>query len=933
MSYKDTLNLPQTDFPMRAGLPTQEPKWIQRWHEEQVYTTLRQQRADAPKYILHCGPPYANGQLHMGHALSKTLKDIVVRSRTMMGFNAPFIPGWDCHGLPIEWKVVKGLADEGLSEKDLSKSDIQKRCRKEAQKWVDIQKEEWRRLGVLADFDNAYLTMNFKNEANIVRAMAKVVEGGYLYKGLKPVHWSTVEQTALAEAEIEYADKKSTAVYVAFDFADAANESVVIWTTTPWSLPGNKAVAFAEDTDYVAIQVNEVEENAICSTGKVYHIAAALLEDFTAQLGIKSFTKVKETTAEDYRSRFVKHPFYALEVPLVSGFHVTTDAGTGFVHIAPSHGQEDFQIGVENNLELECPVGGDGCYLNKVAALPTTETELKGESIWDAQYAVIKELRENGQLLKKYNMTHSYPCSWRSKAPLMFRTTNQWYISMDKHNLKQKALAEIERIGKEGGWVPAYGENRIKGMVEGRPDWCISRQRAWGVPVTIFVHKESGEYLTDPEVFEHVASLIEQKGIEVWFDSSVEELLPESYQEKASEYTKEEDILDVWIDSGMSHFHVLKQGSDLGLELPADLYLEGSDQHRGWFQSSLMTSMMINDKAPYKAVLTHGFVVDGEGKKMSKSIGNVIQPQELAEKYGVDIVRLWVANADYSEDMRLSDEIVKRTTDVYRRLRNTFRYLLSNMYDFDITKDAVAYDDMPEIEKWVLARLHQVVQISEEGYKSYKFQRALQEMMNFCSTDLSSFYFDVRKDCLYADAPNSTKRRASQTVQYHLLQALVTYLSPIIPFTTDEVWRSFKGEDTTSVHLGEFYKVDNVWQNTALIEKWEQVRQMRTVVTKEVEELRTAKEVGSGLEAQATLYAPQEKLDLLATIDMADVCVISELKLEVATETSAKATIAAGEKCPRCWKFASDIGSHASHTDVCGRCAEALDETKAEEVA
>jgi isoleucyl-tRNA synthetase len=906
--YGDTLHLPKTDFPMRAGLPTQEPKWLEKWHEENIYHKLRESREGAEKFILHCGPPYANGRLHMGHALSYILKDFIVRAKNMQGYDAPFVPGWDCHGLPIEWKVEQDIRKDKKDKDDLTIKELRDRCRAEAVKWSAVQSQDWQRFGSIGDWDKPYLTMNYKNEAGIVRELGKMMDKGYLYKGAKSIMWSTVEQTALAEAEIEYKDKTSTAIYVKFPIVGRENEFIVIWTTTPWTMPANKAVAYGKDITYVALKNGD----------ESYWIAADLVDEFEEITGINGLGTSDTAKGSYFAGLKCKHPFYDFEVPVLEGFHVTTDAGTGFVHIAPSHGAEDFQIGVEQGLDVFCHVEGNGVYDEEVPPLKKTKEALTGVHIWKAQPLIIAEMEAQNTLIHSYELTHSYPVSWRSKAPLIFRTTPQWFIAMDGENdLRGKALAAIKKVE----WIPGYGENRITSMIAGRPDWCISRQRAWGVPITIFKNKATGEYISDPDVFEYIAKQVEKMGIDAWESLAVEELLPEGWLEKNNvdpmDLEKETDILDVWIDSGTTHAHVLRQRAELkrkeGLR-PANLYLEGSDQHRGWFHSSLLTSVATYGDAPYDQVLTHGFVVDGHGRKMSKSLGNGIAPQELAEKYGMDIVRLWVASSDYAEDVRLSDEILKGVSDAYRRFRNSFRWLLGNLNGFDAKKDGVAYDKLPELEKYVLSRFTGVMQQAEKDYDAYKFHKVYQAFYNFCSAELSSLYFDIRKDCLYCDVESSNRRKSALTVLDIILRGMSTALAPLLAFTCDEVWRAMGEKE--SIHLQEFYKVETKWQDSDLEAKWQKALELRSKALLKLEELREKGEIGSSLEAEVTLPVSDDLKD----IDWQELLIVSHV--ETGEEIAARKS--ANEKCPRCWTFAADIGSNADYKDVCGRCAEAV---------
>lgn len=933
--YADTLNLPQTAFPMRAGLSAREPGWVQQWLDEDLYGKMRANRAGADKFIVHLGPPYANGHMHMGHALTYVLKDFIVRSKFMSGYDSPYVPGWDCHGLPIEWKVEQGIRESGKTRHDFSIKEIRDKCRSYASEWIATQMAEWQRFGCLGDWEDPYKTMNFKNEAGIVRELGKTLRRGLLYKGLRSTMWSTVEETALAEAEIEYKDKESTAVFVKFPVVGEENEFVVIWTTTPWTLPANRAIAYAEEETYVALKVESVNEGSLAKVGDTYWLAGKLQAEFIRAVGMSEFATVGKKVGKEFAGMQTQHPFYDRTAPLMAGFHVTTDAGTGFVHIAPAHGQEDFQIGKEAELDLHCPVQADGCYDETVADLPTTGEALQGINIWQAQDKILAETQQNGSLVHSYKMTHSYPVSWRSKAPLIFRATEQWFIGLDipvaaleNKTLREAALARIHAHNGQQGvqWVPGYGENRIGSMIANRPDWCISRQRAWGVPITIFTNKKTGEPVADEAVWEHIAAQVERLGIDAWETLSTEELLPDGWLEAngltADDLTKATDIMDVWIDSGTSHAHVIRRENEQKGEAsrfhrtdgkrPADLYLEGSDQHRGWFHSSLLTSVANYGDAPYETVVTNGFVVDGEGRKFSKSLGNGVEPRELLDTYGMDIIRLWVASSDYSEDIRYSEEIMKGMAEAYRRFRNTFRFLLGNMNGFT-EADAVAHADLPALEQYMLHRLGQVLAQVQGHYDAFHFHKGYQVLYAFCNQDLSNFYFDVRKDVLYCDATDAARRQACQTVLMAIFKGLATHLAPLIPFTTDEAWRACFGEDQ-SVHLQEFTALEQAWQlDDAAALRWTTALQVRDEVNQRIEdELRTKGEVGANTDVAVTLA----DLHGLSVDTWQEVLNVSRVTAGAA-QAVAKAS---GEKCPRCWTY------HDALTDegVCQRCDQAV---------
>lgn len=926
--FSKTLHLPRTDFPMRANLAQREPAWVQRWLDMDVYGKLRAKRvqAGAPKYIVHLGPPYANGNMHMGHALTYVLKDFVVRSKFMAGYDSPYAPGWDCHGLPIEWKVETDLRAEGKSKYDISKAELRARCRAYAGKWVDVQKGEWQRFGAMGDWDRPYLTMAPANEAGIVRELGKMVARGFVYKGLKSIQWSWAEETALAEAEVEYDDNhKSTAVYVALPVVGRESEYLVIWTTTPWTLPANRAVAVAKDEVYVSLQFE----------GKTIWVAEALADGVAAKLGIDPEIGPDSFTGVDMVGIKVRQPLYDMEVPVVLGAHVTTDAGTGLVHTAPAHGAEDFVVGQEYGLDLVCPVNGAGNYEDWVPALPGSGKALAGRHILDKQTQadILAELQGKGWLLKAEPIVHKYPISWRSKKPLIFRTTEQWFVSMDKpvqalngESLRDASLDRIfARNGKKGvQWVPGYGANRIGSMIENRPDWCISRQRAWGVPITIFTRKDSGEMVTDMDVFEHIAGLVEKEGIDAW-DNRIEagkiaELFPQGWLEKhnakADDFVPVRDILDVWFDSGTTHAHVLRAESGEGQRFyradgrrPADLYQEGSDQHRGWFHSSLLTSVANYGDAPYESVVTSGFVVDGEGRKFSKSLGNGVEPRSLLDTFGMDIIRLWVASSDYSEDIRYSPQIMEATADAYRRFRNTFRWLLGNLNG--VEDMPVVVDDLPELERYMLHRLGAVMREVRGHYDAFQFHKGYRALYEFCGTDLSNFYFDVRKDVLYCDADNSALRQATLSVLVQVFRALVTHLAPLMPFTTDEAWRARYG-DEMCVHLEEFQPLHEVDVDG---EMWAGLMALRDRVNAELEKLRAAGGLGANTEASVAVDGAFDA-ELVR-----EVCGVSKVE----TGSELKVAKHGGYKCPRCWRHYDKLEA----SGVCLRCDEAVATEKA----
>ena len=919
--FSATLNLPQTPFSMRANLPKREPDWVQRWLDMDVYGQLRQKRAGTDKFILHLGPPYANGHMHMGHALTYVLKDFIVRAKFMSGLDAPYVPGWDCHGLPIEWKIEQGLREQKQSKYDFTTAELRAKCRDYASHWIDIQKSEWQRFGALADWDEPYLTMSKASEAGIVAELGTMVRRGVVYQGLRSTMWSTVEETALAEAEVEYADKESTAVYVKFPIVGRDNEHVVIWTTTPWTLPANRAVAYNPEEEYIPLHVN---------TDTLW-IAAKLLEDFTSTTEATVISVGAPQKGTAFATMHCQHPFYPERtVPLLPGDHVTTDAGTGFVHTAPAHGQEDFELGKQCGLNLHCPVLGNGLYDETVDPLPNG-TPLAGEHIWKAQPKIVEAMQENGSLVKAYSFTHSYPVSWRSKAPLIFRATQQWFVGLDipvdelgGKSIRQASLEAIHGSAdmRKVDWQPPGGEQRIGNMIAHRGDWCISRQRAWGVPITIIQHKQTGEIVTDKAVWDHIVSLIAAEGIDAW-DNRIEEgrqteLFPTGWLENhgytTADFHFEQNILDVWFDSGTTHAHVVRADSAPGGRFhrtdgkrPVDLYQEGSDQHRGWFHSSMLTSISNYGEAPYEQVLTSGFVVDGHGRKFSKSLGNGVEPRELLDNFGMDIIRLWVARSDYTEDVRYSPDIMQATADDYRRFRNSFRFLLGNLHDF--TPDAaVDPTHMPALDQFILHRLQAVSASVRDHYDAYRFHHAIRELYDFCNITLSNFYFDARKDSLYCDAKNNPRRRSCQTVLHHILQVLCTHLAPVMPFTTDEAWRAYHGDDTC-VHLQTFHT-----GFTAPVpnQDWTAIQEQRDVVNQHIEDIRTKGDVGANVDVAVTL---PDMLGLTAT-DWQDILVVSQ----VSTGAKLHVAKATGHKCPRCWMYHETL----AESGVCTRCDDAL---------
>jgi len=924
MDYKETLNLPETDFPMRGNLPQREPEMLKHWEAIGLYRAIDESGRGRPPFVLHDGPPYANGHTHIGHALNKILKDIVIKSRRMQGFYAPYVPGWDCHGLPIELMVDKKL---GNKKRDLSKADFRKECRSYASEWVGIQSAEFQRLGVLGEWGNPYLTMSTHYEAATARELARFAERGGLFKGKKPVHWCSSCVTALAEAEVEYADHTSSSIYVKFPYADELPVelstlqgkplSFVIWTTTPWTIPANLGICLNPTLPYVAVEVGE----------EVLVLAEGLCPQVMKELGVESFRVLATFEAALFEGRNCRHPFYDRPSLLMLGDHVTLEAGTGCVHTAPGHGQDDYQVGLRYGLEVYNPVDNYGRYLE-------TLEFFGGKKVPEVNPEVNAKLEEVGALLKQGKVSHSYPHCWRCKKPIIFRATEQWFISMQANGLRQKSLAHIGEVE----WIPRWGRDRIHGMIENRPDWCISRQRSWGVPITVFYCTKCGETLADGKVMHHVANLFEEGGSDLWYQKEARELLPSGTVCPAcghDDFNKEMDILDVWFDSGVSYAAVLERRAYLGS--PADLYLEGSDQHRGWFHSSLLAAVGTRDVAPYRAVLTHGFVVDGAGKKMSKSQGNVIAPEEVIKKYGAEILRLWVAAQDYRDDIRISQEILQRLSDAYRRIRNTARYILGNLHSFDPAADSVPDGDLLEIDRWALSRLEGLVGRVERSYREYEFHVLYHAVHNFCSVDMSAFYLDVLKDRLYTAPARSLARRSAQTAMYRILDALTRLIAPVLSFTADEIWVALPGEREKSVHLAAFPRFDTSLLDAELEARYEKLLAVRSDVAKALELARVDKRIGHSLDARVRLAAPAgEWQELLQRYrdELAILFIVSQVELVDTLESAVpgeevaglqvEVVKAEGEKCERCWNYATTVGENDEHPTVCRRCREAL---------
>jgi len=927
--YKNTLNLPKTGFPMKGNLAQREPEMLKHWESIDLYRKIRTARNGRTKFILHDGPPYANGDIHIGHAVNKVLKDFIVKSRTLDGYDAPYVPGWDCHGLPIELQVEKKVGKPGGK---VTAAQFRVACREYATKQVDRQRTDFKRLGVFGDWEEPYLTMAFQTEADIIRALGRIVDNGHVHKGYKPVHWCTDCGSALAEAEVEYKDKESFTIDVRFPVLDEealmarchaipdghgeGPLSLVIWTTTPWTLPANQAVALNPSLEYVVVQADTAQ-------GKERLIVAeGLLKDAMDRWGIERYQVIAYGRGDAFEGLKLRHCFYKREVPVILGEHVTLEAGTGAVHTAPGHGLEDYIVGQRYGLPVDNPVGSDGRFVEG--------TELfAGEHVFTANESVIEVLKRQGVLLQEARMAHSYPHCWRHKTPIIFRATPQWFIGMEQAGLRAVALKEIGKTV----FTPDWGRARIEGMVKGRPDWCISRQRTWGVPIALFIHKSSGELHPEtPRLIEEIAKRVEKAGIEAWFSLDPEEFLGED----AQHYEKVPDTLDVWFDSGVTHFAVLK--STEGLVFPADLYLEGSDQHRGWFQSSLLTSVAIDGCAPYKGVLTHGFTVDAKGLKMSKSLGNVISPQDVMKTLGADIIRLWVAATDYRGEMSVSNEILKRTADAYRRIRNTSRFLLANIDGFDPAINLVAPVEMIELDRWAVDRATQLQKEIVEAYRTYQFHQIFQSIHNFCVNEMGGFYLDIIKDRQYTTQANSLARRSCQTAMYHIIEAMVRWLAPIISFTADEIWSHIPGQRGESVFTETWYDGLFALDDGDRFDRafWKRVIEVREVVGKQLEQLRADGVIGSPLDAEIDLYCAPDLMKLLTNLEdeLRFVLITSAARIHSIEQKPAEALDSSVKglavrairsdqsKCIRCWHLREDVGKDNEHPQICSRCVE-----------
>ncbi|RUO79817.1 isoleucine--tRNA ligase [Idiomarina tyrosinivorans] len=929
--YKHTLNLPETPFPMRGNLANREPEMLKQWYQDDLYGQIRQAKHGKPSFILHDGPPYANGQIHIGHAVNKILKDVIVKAKTLSDFDAPYVPGWDCHGLPIELQVEK---KHGKPGKKLTVAEFREKCRSYAQGQIDQQREDFKRLGVLGEWDNPYLTMNFQQEADAVRALAKIIDNGHMQQGFKPVHWCTDCGSALAEAEVEYQDKTSPAIDVRLTVAATADTverfstaqghvgegelSVVIWTTTPWTIPANRAVTLAEGLEYALVQIEATDERP----AERVILASDLVTECMERWNIDHYHKLGFCKGADLEGVQLQHPVSDMNVPMILGDHVTTDSGTGCVHTAPGHGVDDFLVGQRYGIDVYNPVDDNGVYKADVE-------HFAGQHVFKANDAIIEFLQAHGRLMHHEAYRHSYPHCWRHKTPIIFRATPQWFISMEQQGLRQQALDQIDKVR----WVPSWGQSRIEQMVEGRPDWCISRQRTWGNPIAVFVNRQTDELHPNTlELMEQVAQRIEKSGIQAWFDLEPEELLGED----AKDYRKVTDTLDVWFDSGVTHHCVLRRPEQPGwsaLRWPADLYLEGSDQHRGWFQSSLMTGVAIYQQAPYNQVLTHGFTVDGQGRKMSKSVGNVVAPQEVMNKLGGDILRLWVASTDYSGEMTVSDEILKRSADAYRRIRNTSRFLLANLNGFDPASDLVAADDMVELDRWIVGRAADLQKELLEAYDDYQFHVVVQKLMHFCSIELGSFYLDIIKDRQYTAKADGLARRSCQTALYYIVEALVRWMAPICSFTAQEIWALLPGKRSDYVFTETWYSGLTPFAGVSQADNnyWMQILAVRDQVNQALEQARRDDKIGGALQAEVTLYAAGEVAEQLTRLgdELRFVLLTSAATVKPIADKPADAvqlddvavsvTRTEHKKCERCWHHREEVGT-LSDPNLCKRC-------------
>jgi isoleucyl-tRNA synthetase len=896
---KSQINLPKTAFSMKANLTVREPEILEYWKKINLYEELRSSSKGKEKFVLHDGPPYANGNIHMGTALNKILKDIIVKFHQMDGKDSIYVPGWDCHGLPIEWKIEEQYKKNKKNKNEVPIVEFRKECRLFAEKWIEVHKGQFKRLGVIGDWENYYSTMSFDAEAQIVRELGKFLKEGSLYRGFKPVLWSTVEKTALADAEVEYYDHKSDTIYASFPVKSSSikeleNCEIIIWTTTPWTIPANKALAYNEALEYLLIQIND---DGDFKNRKIV-IAEALLESVIKECEIKSYSEIKKFKGKEFKDTICNHPFfdlgYELDIPLLEARFVTTEQGTGIVHCAPSHGPDDFNLCLNHGIKAIETVDGDGKYTRNVQLF-------EGIHIFKANPIIIEKLKEQKKLLSNGELTHSYPHSWRSKAPLVHRATPQWFISMESHNLRSKALKALD----DTTFYPNKGKERLKAMIETRPDWCVSRQRVWGVPLPIFINKKTKEILVDDKVNENIASIYAKEGSDCWFSDNPQRFLGEKY--KADDYEKLSDIVEVWFDSGCTHSFVLEKRKDL--KWPASMYLEGSDQHRGWFHSSLLESCGTRGRAPFESILSHGFVVDGKGLKMSKSLGNVISPEDILKKYGADILRIWVASSNYAEDLRIDNSILDQHADSYRKIRNTFRYLLGNLNDKfeEIDLEKISLNELPELEQFMLHKIYLLNLNFKNYFKNYDFHNLYKELLNFCTVDLSAFYFDIRKDTLYCDPKDSKKRQSTLIVLNVILNALLKWFAPVLSFTTEEIYKLLL-KDNKSIHLEKFLNFPENFKNEVLNEKWLKLIKVRNICNISIEEKRASKEIGSSLEAELEINLDDKWLEITKAIDFAELCITSKAAISYKknTDISVKTLKAKGAKCPVCWKISDE---------------------------
>ena len=913
--YKSTLNLPQTDFPMKGNLPEKEPEQLKNWEEQKLYEKVITKNSAKPKYVLHDGPPYANGNIHMGTALNKVLKDIVVRYKNMNGFCARYVPGWDCHGLPIELQVEKKFGKSTSAKETIS------RCRTYANEFIEKQKETFKRLGVYGEWEKPYLTMNKNYEAGIVREFGKVVGTGAVYRADKPVYWCADCVTALAEAEVEYKDHRSPSIFVKFKAEDALKEKlglkkekeelfVVIWTTTPWTIPANLAISLNPEFHYGSYRNKKSNE--------IWIVAEELFSQFVKEIKEEEsvFEKINSHKGDSFENFNCKHPFIDRNSKLILGEHVTLETGTGCVHTAPGHGVDDYIIGKKYGLDVYNPVDDHGCFYKDIPLFG-------GMKVQDANEKIINHMKDSGSLIFTAAISHSYPHCWRCKKPIIFRATAQWFVSMEKTGLRTKALSEIEKVQ----WTPDKGMKRIYSMVENRPDWCVSRQRIWGVPIPTLQCSECGEIILDKKIIDHVANAVEKSGIEAWHEQDTATLLPSGFvcpSCKQNNFSKGKDILDVWFDSGVSHATVCESDKDLGT--PVDLYLEGSDQHRGWFHTSLLESVLTRGRAPYKQVVTHGFIVDKDGYKMSKSLGNVVDPQDLIKKYGSDILRLWVAYEDFSQDISYSEESYVRVTEAYRRIRNTFRFILGNISDFDPTKQSVNYADLRSVDKWMLSRLNETIRDMKNSYDNFEFYKVFHLVHNFCAVELSSLYLDIAKDTLYTSKTDSKERRGTQTVMYQTLDSILKLLAPIIPFTAEEVWTYMPDPKTESVHLSEIpaYKPEQI--DAKLNDEWSKILTLRMETSKVLEDKRKNKIIGHSLDADIDLTVTKDTLEAVKNsgVDLSSIFIVSNVKIKEGDSLSINVEKSSFNKCARCWQYKAEVGTIKNHEELCKRCSEAI---------